>query len=166
MAGEANSMVSVYSTLCRWTATSNFTNAVNRQRNLGLYIWIPQQFVYASHQDAFIFVLSYHFYHCYFLQQNFRVLVVELVAGTNYSNNFHTKNVNKTTVLVFCPLNQWHTTRIILAGLIRLLPRSARRFLQPLYQWKQPTKYKTRHITWCSNNHLCSAILDNLVFDF
>jgi hypothetical protein len=36
--------------------------------------------------------------------------------------------------------------------LIRLLPRSARRFLQPLYQWKQPTKYKTRHITWCSNN--------------
>jgi hypothetical protein len=44
--------------------------------------------------------------------------------------------------------------------LIRLLPRSARRFLQPLYQWKQPTKYKTRH------NHLCSAILDNLVFDF
>jgi hypothetical protein len=36
MAGEANSMVSVYITLCRWTATSNFINAVKRQRNLGL----------------------------------------------------------------------------------------------------------------------------------
>jgi hypothetical protein len=36
MAGEANSMVSVYSTLCRCTATSNFINAVKRQRNLGL----------------------------------------------------------------------------------------------------------------------------------
>jgi hypothetical protein len=33
---EANSMVSVYSTLCRWTATSNFINAVKRQKNLGL----------------------------------------------------------------------------------------------------------------------------------
>jgi hypothetical protein len=33
---EANSMVSVYNTLCRWTATSNFINAVKRQRNLGL----------------------------------------------------------------------------------------------------------------------------------
>jgi hypothetical protein len=37
MAGEANSMISVYSTLCRWTATSNFINAVKRQRNLGLH---------------------------------------------------------------------------------------------------------------------------------
>ena len=36
MAGKANSMVSVYSTLCRCTATSNFINAVKRQRNLGL----------------------------------------------------------------------------------------------------------------------------------
>ena len=36
MDGEANSMVSVYSTFRRWTATSNFINAVKRQRNLGL----------------------------------------------------------------------------------------------------------------------------------
>ena len=44
MAGEANSMVSVYSTLCRWTATSNFINAVKRQRNLGLptYLTVNQ----------------------------------------------------------------------------------------------------------------------------
>ena len=34
--GEANPLFSVYSTLCRWTATSNFINAVKRQRNLGL----------------------------------------------------------------------------------------------------------------------------------
>ena len=34
--GEANPLFYVYSTLCRWTATSNFINAVKRQRNLGL----------------------------------------------------------------------------------------------------------------------------------
>ena len=34
-------MVSVYSTLCRWTATSNFINAVKRQRNLGLVHYAP-----------------------------------------------------------------------------------------------------------------------------
>jgi hypothetical protein len=34
--GEANPLFSVYSTLCRWTATSNFINAVKRKRNLGL----------------------------------------------------------------------------------------------------------------------------------
>jgi hypothetical protein len=36
--GEANPLFSVYSTLCRWTATSNFINAVKRQRNITNFI--------------------------------------------------------------------------------------------------------------------------------
>ena len=34
--GEANPLFSIYSTLCRWTATNNFINAVKRKRNLGI----------------------------------------------------------------------------------------------------------------------------------
>jgi hypothetical protein len=36
--------------LCRWTATSNFINAVKRQRNLGLRSWLLLTFWYINHQ--------------------------------------------------------------------------------------------------------------------
>ena len=62
---EANSMVSVYSTLCRWTATSNFINAVKRQRNLGLRDTITPHFSITikknvSYPSPIIFSLIIH----------------------------------------------------------------------------------------------------------
>jgi hypothetical protein len=52
--GEANPLFSVYSTLCRWTATSNFINAVKRQRNLGLRLTL--------YQHSFFFSATFHFW--------------------------------------------------------------------------------------------------------
>ena len=71
---EANSMVSVYSTLCRWTATSNFINAVKRQRNLGLhytncipidtfFYLVPRSYVWAW--DPSWLCVSCHFWSIY-----------------------------------------------------------------------------------------------------
>ena len=51
--GEANPLFSVYSTLCRWTATSNFINAIKRQRNLGLIGYIyPDSWCYHRHSNS------------------------------------------------------------------------------------------------------------------
>ena len=59
--GEANPLFSVYSTLCRWTATSNFINAVKRQRNLGLPVKVSNRSITGYHLNTFTIRISRRF---------------------------------------------------------------------------------------------------------
>jgi hypothetical protein len=58
--GEANALFSVYSTLCRWTTTSNFINAVKRQRNLGLSLFVIMHGLLATRRSVRVDYSGFH----------------------------------------------------------------------------------------------------------
>ena len=111
-------MVSVYSTLCRWTATSNFINAVKRQRNLGLWAYLMKVIPQTCHSHYIIY-LSFYFY--------FTMSVPDEGYSTNMSFTLH--YISSFLFLFYCERTLWrlfhkhvtHTTLYILVSIFILL---------------------------------------------